>query len=119
MRGGERASRACRDVPRAAAGWRRAPRRARGTAAASRPQRAPSSRTLQSSGRPGPAAASEPHPRRHTTGGAANQSRGLTQRSTGLSRRRMRFSGLRGDPVTSAGFIVLLAETEGNVRKDT
>lgn len=92
---------------------------ARGAAAASRPQLAPGSRTLQSSGRPGPAAASEPHPRRHTTGGAVSPSRGLTQSTTGLSRWRRRFCRIRGDPVTSAAFIVPLAENESNVRKAT
>lgn len=104
-------------VPRDA-GRRRAQRRARGAAATSRPQSAPGSRTLQSSGRPEPAAASEPHPRRRTTGGAASPSRGLTQRTTGLCRRRRRVSRLRGDPVTSAGFVVPLAEIASNVRRD-
>lgn len=117
-RGEEQASGGCRNVPRDA-GRGRAQRRARGAAAASRPQLAPGSRTLQSSGRPGPAAASEPHPRRHTTGGAVSPSRGLTQSTTGLSRWRRRFCRIRGDPVTSAAFIVPLAENESNVRKAT
>lgn len=108
-RGEKSTSGAVRGSPRDA-GRRRAQRPAR-AAAAPRPHLGPG---YVPSRAPGVRSLPQHQSRTHHGGqrAAKTPSHGPTQRTTGLSRWRRRSCRLRGDPVTSAGFIIPLAENE-------